>query len=106
MVLICKKMLPNPFIGFAVDPAATRFVGHDLPRPEGILARRDAALWAAEARGGAMHICPDGSQKHIAPADDSEPGKQTANMFEGTLPNGLAFARNGDPLIATHWRDR
>jgi sugar lactone lactonase YvrE len=36
----------------------------------------------------------------------SDPGPdQTPNLFEGTLPNGLAFARNGDLLIANFGTD-
>jgi sugar lactone lactonase YvrE len=96
---------PNPLKGWQLDPAAIRHVGHDLSRPECILAERDGALWAADARGGAMHIRPDGSQKLITPLAKSADTSATPNLFEGTLPNGLAFARNGDLLIANFGTD-
>src|SRR6201996_188314 len=81
---------PNPLKGWQLDPASIRHVGHDLSRPECILAERDGSLWTADARGGAMHIRPDGSQELIAP---SSANAGTPNLIEGTLPNGLAFAR-------------
>jgi sugar lactone lactonase YvrE len=101
MVSIRKKAPPNPLTGWQLDPASVRFVGRDLSRPECILAEPDGALWAADARGGVMHIRPDGSQKLITPAGHAKSGDgRAANIFEGTLPNGLAFARGGDLLIA------
>ena len=94
---------PNPLKGWQLDPAAIRSVGRDLSRPECILAERDGSLWTADARGGVMHIWPDGSQQLIAPPQSKV---QTApNLVEGTLPNGLAFARNGDLLIANFGTD-
>ena len=41
-------------------------VGHDLQRPECILAERDGTLWSADARGGVVKILPDGSQNIIS----------------------------------------
>jgi sugar lactone lactonase YvrE len=96
---------PNPLKGWQLDPAAIRHVGHDLSRPECILAERDGTLWAADARGGAMHIRPDGSQKLVSPLAKSADTGATPNLFEGTLPNGLALARNGDLLIANFGTD-
>jgi sugar lactone lactonase YvrE len=100
MVTIREKAAPNPLKGWQVDPAAIRTIGHDLSRPECILAERDGSLWAADSRGGVVHIKPDGSQRLIAP-----PGAGTSDLFQGTLPNGLAFARNGDILIANFGTD-
>jgi sugar lactone lactonase YvrE len=100
MTLIREKAPPNPLKGWQVDPATIRTVGHDLSRPECILAERDGSLWAADSRGGVMHIHPDGSQTLIGAANA---GAQ--NLVEGTLPNGLAFARNGDILIANFGTD-
>lgn len=42
---------PNPLDGFEVDRAAIRTVGHDLQRPECILAEPAGTLWAADAYG-------------------------------------------------------
>ena len=105
MTLIREKASPNPLKGWQLDPAAVRTVGHDLSRPECILAERDGALWTADARGGVMHIRPDGSQTLITPQTKSTQAGTTPNLFEGTLPNGLAFARNGDLLIANFGTD-
>jgi gluconolactonase len=109
MALIRKKRPPNPLAGWQVDPATIRMIGSGLARPECILAERDGSLWAADARGGVVHIRPDGSQQLIASPDGGghcDPGADRApNLFEGTLPNGLAFARNGDLLIANFGTD-
>ncbi|HEY1630755.1 MAG TPA: SMP-30/gluconolactonase/LRE family protein [Rhizomicrobium sp.] len=102
MVLIREK-IRNPLAGWQVDPAAIRRVGHDLARPECVLAERDGSLWTADSRGGVVHIRPDGTQRLITAA--STPGAGAQNLFDGTLPNGLAFARNGDLLIANFGTD-
>ena len=84
-----------------------------LQRPECILAERDGTLWAADARGGVMRIAADGSQRFIGQraserfatlaADTAEAMEH--KFTEGTLPNGLAFAANGDILIANFGTD-
>lgn len=97
----------NPLRGWQVDRAAIRHVGHDLQRPECILAEPDGTVWTADARGGVMRIAPDGSQQLIAPA-----GPQSATDFDtryvqsqGSLPNGMAFLPNGDLIIANWGSD-
>ncbi len=99
----------NPIDGFAVDPGSITYVGHDLQRPECILAERDGSLWSADARGGVVHIRPDGSQELVAQTASrgfSEAADEEARFVTGTLPNGLAFARNGDILISDFGTDR
>lgn len=104
---------PNPLDGFEVDRAAIRTVGHDLQRPECILAERDGTLWAADARGGVMRIAPDGTQQFVGQRVDDRfatAAADTADAFEakftqGTLPNGLAFAADGSFLIANFGTD-
>jgi len=106
-------MAPNPLLGFQVDRAQIVNVGHDLQRPECILAERDGTLWSADARGGVMRIAADGSQRFIGQrASDrfaaltADSGEATEVKFtQGTLPNGLAFAANGDILIANFGTD-
>ena len=98
----------NPIRGFSIDPEALRFVGEDLQRPECILAESDGSLWSADARGGVVHIRPDGTQKvitqkHVAGIDLASP--DVNRFFEGTLPNGLAFAGNGDLFISNFGTD-
>lgn len=103
----------NPLDGFTVNRAAIAMVGRDLQRPECILAERDGTLWAADARGGVTRIAPDGAQQFIGQrADDrfAAAATDSAEAFEakftqGTLPNGLAFAANGDILIANFGTD-
>lgn len=99
----------NPIDGFEVDPATLAYVGEDLHRPECILAEPDGSLWTADSRGGVVHIRPDGSQKLIVPANAAhqEAAKNDAeSVVSRSLPNGLAFARNGDILIANFGTDR
>jgi sugar lactone lactonase YvrE len=86
-----------------------RYTGHDLQRPECILAERDGTLWSADARGGVMRIATDGSQQFVGQQADARFGGAAAGperyLLQGTLPNGLAFARNGDFLIANFGTD-
>jgi sugar lactone lactonase YvrE len=101
-------MTPNPVLDFELDKAAIQYVGDDLHRPECILAERDGTLWAADARGGVARIQPDGAQQlvtqkrsgHFDGAVD-----EATRFLHGTLPNGLAFARNGDLLISNFGTD-
>ncbi len=103
----------NPLDGFEVDRTSIGTVGRDLQRPECILAEHDGTLWAADARGGVTRIAPDGSQRFIGQRADDRFGAAStasADAFEakftqGTLPNGLAFAANGDMLIANFGTD-
>lgn len=100
---------PNPLDGFVIDPATLRYVGEGLQRPECILAERDGSLWSADARGGVVHIRPDGTQELItqtASRGFTEAADEEARFVSGTLPNGLAFARNGDVLISNFGTDR
>ena len=109
MTLIHHARGPNPLNGFAVDPARMGRIGHDLQRPECILAERDGTLWAADARGGVMRIDADGTQKLITQAVDSHfdvSANAASSLLTGTLPNGLAFAANGDILISNFGTDR
>ena len=98
----------NPLIGFQVDRAQISTVGKGLQRPECILAERDGTLWAADARGGVMKISPDGTQELIAQTVSGHfdlAGDQAQSLLTGTLPNGLAFAANGDILISNFGTD-
>ena len=104
---------PNPLAGFTVARSQIRTIGHDLQRPECILAEKNGTLWSADARGGVMRIAPDGTQQFIGQKDErfSSATTDTASDVEqqyttGTLPNGLAFAANGDVLIANFGTDR
>src|SRR4029079_11630852 len=82
--------------------------GHDLQRPECILAEEDGTLWSADARGGVVRISPDGSQQIITQRSSGhfeKAGSEASRYLEGTLPNGLAFARSGDILVSNFGTD-
>ena len=106
-------MAVNPLSDFQVDPASLSYIGQDLQRPECILAEPNGDLWVADARGGVVLIRPSGEQKFIGPNADQRFGNsstKTTESFEskyttGTLPNGLAFAKNGDILISNFGTD-
>lgn len=102
-------MSHNPIDGFEIDPDCLQYIGKDLQRPECILAEPDGSLWSADARGGVVHIAPDGTQKLISQQHDTSFADtvDAATRFTGgTLPNGLAFDRNGDILISNFGTDR
>ncbi|HEX5739147.1 MAG TPA: SMP-30/gluconolactonase/LRE family protein [Hydrogenophaga sp.] len=104
---------PNPLDGFTVDRSAIVNIGHDLQRPECILAERDGTLWAADARGGVTRIDVDGKQTFVGQQADArfaQAATDSTDAFEakftqGTLPNGLAFAADGSLLIANFGTD-
>ncbi|MCY0966291.1 SMP-30/gluconolactonase/LRE family protein [Parathalassolituus penaei] len=98
----------NPLIGFTVDRESIVHVGRDLQRPECILAEPDGSLWTADARGGVVHIAPNGEQTLIA----QQVGKgldanasAADRMMGGTLPNGIAFDARGNIVIANFGTD-
>ena len=96
-------MKENPIKGFHVDPARLRYIGRDLQRPECILAERDGTIWTSDARGGVVRISPGGEQKLIIQsyAEVFKDSPDTAARFgDRSMPNGLAFAKSGEILIA------
>jgi len=98
----------NPLYGFSITPEMIQYAGEGLQRPECILAEPDGSLWAADARGGVVHINPNNgtqsviTQKYATPLN---PVTDKDRFFVGTLPNGLAFAENGDILISNFGTD-
>ena len=101
-------MKRNPILDFQIDKAAIQYVGRDLARPECILAEANGALWSADARGGVTRIDPDGSQQLITQKRSDQFGQaadEATRYLTGTLPNGLAFAANGDILISNFGTD-
>ena len=105
--------MTNPLDGFTVDRSAIQTIGKDLQRPECILAERDGTLWAADARGGVTMLRHDGTQTFIGQRADARFGTASvasagdleSKFTQGTLPNGLAFAHNGDILISNFGTD-
>ncbi|MDE3198318.1 MAG: SMP-30/gluconolactonase/LRE family protein [Acidobacteriota bacterium] len=100
--------LPNPILDFELDKSRIKYIGRDLQRPECILAERDGTLWSADARGGVVRIAPNGDQTIVTQQRSqhfSGAQSEATRYLQGTLPNGLAFARNGDFLIANFGTD-
>jgi len=101
--------MTNPVLDFGIDTSQLKYIGEGLQRPECILAERDGTLWSADSRGGVVRLGADGTQEiitqrisqHFASADS-----EATRYLTGTLPNGLAFAANGDILISNFGTDR
>ncbi len=103
-----KLKRTNPVHDFGLSSSDFRYIGKDLQRPECILAERDGTLWSADARGGVVKILADESQELITTSKSAQFGgapSEAARYLHGTLPNGLAFARNRDLLIANFGTD-
>lgn len=75
-----------PIKEFRLELSDLTYTGHDLVRPESILARPDGTLWVSDGRGGVMRIDPNGDQ----------------HFFDGLggEPNGLAMLDDGTLIIA------
>jgi sugar lactone lactonase YvrE len=101
--------MSNPILDFGIDKAKLQYLGEGLQRPECILAEKDGTLWSADSRGGVVRLRHDGTQEiitqkisgHFEQADS-----EATRYLTGTLPNGLAFAENGDILISNFGTDR
>ena len=65
---------------FEVTLADLQFVGHDLARPECVVATAGGDLFVSDRRGGITHLLPDGQQRFIAGQD-----------VDGFLPNGFSL---------------
>jgi gluconolactonase len=102
-------MKTNPLDGFTITRDSIRYVGADLQRPECILAEPDGTIWSADARGGVVRIDPDGLQelvKQAASSDELSDENAASRLIDGTLPNGLAFDREGNFLISNFGTNR
>ena len=100
---------PNPLHGWQVDRRDIRCVGVGLQRPECILCEPDGSVWTADARG-VMKIAADGTQtliRQTASPEAAADGSLDAQslVLGGSLPNGIAFDRDGDLLIANFGSD-
>jgi len=116
-----NKQIHKPLTGWQVERSTIATIGRDLQRPECILAESDGTIWTADARGGVMRITPAGEQTLVLAQteqvdtetrrhEDTE--KETPANFndryvqaQGSLPNGLCFAPNGDFIIANWGTD-
>jgi sugar lactone lactonase YvrE len=99
----------NPVLDFEIDRSKLQYIGHGLQRPECILAEKDGTLWSADSRGGVVRMRHDGTQEIITQKISSHftnADSEATRYLTGTLPNGLAFAENGDILISNFGTDR
>lgn len=109
MTLLKQARGPNPLKGWQVDRESIGYIGEGLQRPECILAHPDGRLFSADARGGVVEIAPDGAMTLIAQrrSDHFDLSSDPAtSLLTGTLPNGLAFDKDGNFLIANFGTDR
>ena len=51
-----------PIKEFRLDLSDLTFTGHDLVRPESIIAKPDGTLLMSDGRGGITQVDPDGNQ--------------------------------------------
>jgi sugar lactone lactonase YvrE len=71
---------------FTLDIDELEWTGHDLQRPESVVAEPDGTLWASDGRGGVTRIDPDGGQAFLG--------------GWGGEPNGLAIDPDGNLVTA------
>ena len=75
-----------PIKEFRLDLSDLTFTGHDLVRPESIIAKPDGTLLVSDGRGGITRIDPDGNQQFLGGL--------------GGEPNGIALMDDGSILVA------
>ena len=75
-----------PIKEFRLDLSELTSTGHDLVRPESVLAQPNGTLWVSDGRGGVTRIDPDGQQQFFGGL--------------GGEPNGLAMADDGSIILA------
>jgi gluconolactonase len=75
-----------PINDFHLDLSDLTYTGHDLVRPESVIARPDGTLWVSDGRGGVTRIDASGQQEFYAGL--------------GGEPNGLAMADDGCIYVA------
>ena len=98
----------NPLANWQVDRNAIRTIGHELQRPECILAEPDGSIWTADARGGLMHILPNGEQQLVTPQASAGKTASFEDRYvqaQGSLPNGVCFDARGNFIIANWGTD-
>jgi gluconolactonase len=75
-----------PIKEFRLDLSELTYTGHDLVRPESIIAKPGGTLWVSDGRGGVTRIDPNGEQQFFG-----GPGGE---------PNGLAMMDDGTIIVA------
>ncbi len=75
-----------------IEPGSIGTLGHDLARPECVLATRQGDLYVSHRGAGITHIRPDGQQQFI--------GAHAQIEGHEFVPNGFCMLPGGDFLIA------
>ena len=75
-----------PIKEFRLELSDLSFTGHDLARPESIIAQPNGTLWTSDGRGGVTRISSNGEQQFIGGL--------------GGEPNGLAMTDDGSIIVA------
>ena len=75
-----------PIKEFRLDLSELTYTGHDLVRPESIIAQPNGTLWVSDGRGGVTRIDPNGQQQFLGGL--------------GGEPNGLAMMDDGTIIVA------
>ena len=75
-----------PIKEFRLNLSDLTYTGHDLVRPESIIAQPDGTLWTSDGRGGITRIHPDGNQEYLGGL--------------GGEPNGIALTGDGSIIVA------
>jgi hypothetical protein len=104
---------------FTLDVDELDRVGHDLNRPESVVAEPDGTLWASDGRGGTTRIDPDGGQEFyggwggepnglaIDPRSPIGPGGSPGVHLGSLAMADLPTFRSPVPgLPMAHWRRR
>ena len=76
-----------PIKEFHLELSDLTYTGHDLVRPESVLAQPNGTLLTSDGRGGVTRINPDGSQQFLG-------------GLGGNEPNGLAMTDDGSLIVA------
>jgi len=76
-----------------IDPAKLSYLGHDLHRPECVLATRSGAVFTCDWRGGIVRMTPDGQQSFIGTQYEAGKGPLRPNGIT-LMPDGAFLAAN------------
>jgi hypothetical protein len=98
-----------PIKEFHLELSDLTYTGHDLVRPESVLAQPNGTLWTSDGRGGVTRINPDGSQQFIGGLGGNEANglsRLTGDEHSSNLPITSGRITHAALEIARFiWRD-
>lgn len=86
-----NDMSKNPIENFVLVEADFHFIGHDLNKPNYIVAPDEHSLWATDARGGITRLSLSDTQQELFLSSPTKPNDQ---------PNSFLFLNEHRVLIA------